>query len=240
VDVVLQGLALGLMALVASMMAAVTGTGGGILLLPVLVALFGVRDAVPAYTLAQFLGNLGRVSFNRHEIEPRVVKWFALGAVPLAILGGLLFVRTGDQTLTRLLGVFLLSTIVWRRWRRGQQQGFPPYRFAIIGGVFAFVSALLGSAGPFLAPFFLSFGLVRGAYIGTEALATAIMHVIKMATYGASGAFALRAMIVGASLGPVMIAGSYLGKRIIDRIPKRVFVAIVEVVLAVFGVLFLI
>jgi uncharacterized membrane protein YfcA len=158
----------------------------------------------------------------------------------MAVLGGLLFVRTGDHTLTRLLGGFLLATVVWRRWRHGHEQGFPAYRFAFIGGVFAFVSALLGSAGPFLAPFFLSFGLVRGAYIGTEALATAIMHVIKMATYGASGAFALRAVIVGSSLGPVMIAGSYLGKRIVDRIPTRVFVAIVEVVLAVFGVLFLI
>jgi uncharacterized membrane protein YfcA len=229
-----------MVALVASTMAAITGTGGGILLLPVLVVLFGVRDAVPAYTLAQFLGNLSRVSFNRKEIEPRVVKWFALGAVPMAVVGGLLFVRTEDQTLTRLLGAFLLATVIWRRWRRRDAKGFPPHRFAIIGGVFAFVSALLGSAGPFLAPFFLTFGLVRGAYIGTEAMATAIMHVIKMATYGVTGAFALRAVIVGASLGPVMIGGAYLCKRVVDRIPRRVFVIIVESVLAVFGVLFLI
>jgi uncharacterized membrane protein YfcA len=66
------------------------------------------------------------------------------------------------------------------------------------------------------------------------------MHVIKMGTYGVTGAFTLRAVIVGALLGPIMIAGSYLGKRLVDRIPRPAFVAIVELVLAIFGLLFLI
>ncbi|MGM0485663.1 MAG: hypothetical protein ACQESR_02755 [Planctomycetota bacterium] len=86
------------------------------------------------------------------------------------------------------------------------------------------VPSLVGSAGPFLAPFFLSYGLVRGASIGTEALSTAIMHITKMATYGSSGAFAQEAVVAGILLAPVMIAGSYLGKLLVDRIPERVLV----------------
>ncbi len=231
---------LGLAALIASIMAAVTGTGGGIILLPVLVALLGVRDAIPAYTLAQFIGNLSRVWFNRREVELRVVWWFALGAVPMAVLGGVLFTRTSDQTLIRLLGVFLIISAIWRRVRANRPKGFPVQRFTLIGGVFAFISALVGSAGPFMAPFFLAFGLVRGGYIGTEALGTAIMHVVKMATYGAGEAFSLHAAAIGALLAPVMIGGSYLGKRVLDRLPDRVFVVVVELVLVVFGLLFII
>lgn len=232
---------LSLAALVASTTAGVAGTGGGMILLPVLVASLGVRDAVPAYTLAQFVGNLSRVWFNRREIELRVVGWFALGAVPMAIAGGLLFTRAGEATITRLLGAFLIATVIWRRLRAGSRnKRFPARQFTPIGGVFAFVSALVGSAGPFLAPFFLSYGLTRGAYVGTEALSTAIMHITKMGTYGAAGAFAHRAVVVGLMLSPIMIAGSYLGKRIVDRIPERIFVGIVETILIVFGVLFLI
>jgi len=228
-------------ALVASTMAAVTGTGGGVLLLPVLVATLGVRDAVPAYTLAQFVGNLSRVWFNRRELELRPVGWFALGAVPMAIAGGLLFTQIDEQLLRRILGAFLIGTVVWRRLNSAPKgEGFPANRFSLIGGLFAFVSALVGSAGPFLAPFFLSYGLVRGAYIGTEALSTAIMHITKMATYGSSGAFAQGAVVAGILLGPVMIAGSYLGKLLVDRIPERFFVGMVEVVVVVFGVLFLV
>jgi uncharacterized membrane protein YfcA len=40
-------------ALAASMIASIAGTGGGIIRLPVLVAVFGVHDAVPMYTLAR-------------------------------------------------------------------------------------------------------------------------------------------------------------------------------------------
>jgi uncharacterized membrane protein YfcA len=38
----------------------------------------------------------------------------------------------------------------------------------------------------------------------------------------------------------VMILGSYLGKRIVDRLPERVFVWMIEAVLIVAGVGFLI
>lgn len=226
-------------AFVASTVAAIAGTGGGIILLPVLVATLGVRDAVPVYTLAQFIGNLSRVGFNRREVRVRIVGWFALGAVPMAVAGAMLFTRTSDQTLMRLLGAFLLVSVIWRRLRQ-RQNGFPVRRFILIGGIFAFISALVGSAGPFLAPFFLSFGLTRGAYIGTEALATAIMHLTKIGTYGLGGAITTQAVVLGLSLGPVMIAGSWLGKQIVDRVSERCFIAVVDTALIAFGLLFLI
>ena len=87
---VMDFVVLALAALVASTMAAITGTGGGIILLPILMASLGVRDAIPAYALAQFIGNRSRVWFNRRVIGPRVVAWFALGAVPMAVASGLL------------------------------------------------------------------------------------------------------------------------------------------------------
>lgn len=238
--ITIELLTVAIAAFIASTIAAVTGTGGGIILLPVLVTTLGVRDAVPVYTLAQFIGNLSRVGFNRREIRARVVGWFALGAVPMAVAGALLFARTGDQTLMRILGVFLLGSVVWRRLRGNRPDGFPVQRFILIGGVFAFISALVGSAGPFLAPFFLAFGLTRGAYIGTEALATAIMHVTKMGTYGLAGVFAGHAVMMGLSLGPIMVIGSWLGKRIVDRISERLFIAVVDTALVIFGLLFLI
>ena len=36
-----------------------------------------------------------------------------------------------------------------------------------------------------------------------------------------------------------MIAGSYVGKRIVDKLPERVFIVIIEVTLLAAGVLFL-
>jgi uncharacterized membrane protein YfcA len=91
-----------------------------------------------------------------------------------------------------------------------------------------------------MAPLFLAYGLVRGAYIGTEACATMVMHVTKLIVYREAAVLPDSAIVAGLALGPVMIAGSWVGKRIVDRIPERVFVLIIEVTMVAAGLLFLI
>lgn len=229
--IISQGALLGGAALAASAVAAVAGFGGAAVLLPPLVAVFGVRDAIPILTLAQLIGNGSRVWFNRGELDLPVVEWFALGAVPSALLGGVLFAAAPLVALQRLVGAFLLLTVIWRHVPRAPAWHPGLRAFAGIGAAFSFLSALVGSVGPLMAPFFLAYGLVRGAYIGTEALATVVMHLIKLGAYQGTAILTRRAVVAGLALGPIMIAGSYMGKRVLDRMPERVFVAIIELVL---------
>lgn len=226
-------------AFAAATMAGIAGTGGGIILLPVLVSVFGVREAVPMYAVASLIGNLSRVHFNLPLLDLKVFCWFTVGAVPLAVLGAWLFTRIPDPGLVRLLGAFLLVSVIARRVHPVLRRGFPAPWFTPIGGVFAVVSAIVGSAGPFLAPFYLSYGLTKGAFIGTEALGTAVMHIAKLSTYQGLGVMSSATWLVGLVLGPVMVLGSYAGNRILDRIPTRVFLLIIEAALAGFGLWFL-
>ncbi len=228
------------MSLIASTLAAVTGFGGAALLLPVLIAFFGMRSAVPILTIAQLLGNGSRVWFNRRELNWRVVGWFALGGVPMALLGGYLFASAPLTKLTRLLGAFLLLIVVWRRFKPRVVRSFPTPAFAGIGAGSSFLSALLGSVGPIMAPFFLAYGLVKGAYIGTEALSTVVMHVTKLFAYDQASLLNRSDIFTGLALGPFMILGSLLGKKIVDRLPEKVFVAMIEAVLVIAGFMFLI
>jgi uncharacterized membrane protein YfcA len=231
---------LGAAAFVAATLAAVTGFGGAAVLLPVLVAFFGVRDAIPILTVAQLVGNGSRVWLNRREVALPVVGWFALGGVPLALAGGWLFASAPIAPLTRGLGAFLLVVVVVRRagvWKPGR---LPLRSFAVLGAVFSFLSALVGSVGPLMAPFFLAYGLVKGAYIGTEALATVVMHVAKLAAYGGAQILTAHGMLVGLALGPVMVGGSWTGKRIVDRLPERLFVLLIEITMVTAGVLFVV
>lgn len=224
---------------VAATLAAVAGFGGAAVLLPVLVATFGVREAIPILTVAQLVGNGSRVWFNRRELDWRVVVWFALGGVPMALLGGLLFARAPLSALTRILGVFLLLIVVWRHARPASPLRPSAPAFAGIGAGASFLSALMGSVGPLMAPFFLAYGLVKGAYIGTEALCTVVMHVTKLVAYRGAAVLPSHAIAVGLMLGPLMVLGSFTGKRIVDRLPERVFIWIIEATLVVAGVFFL-
>lgn len=236
----MQGILLAAGAFGAATLAAVSGFGGAAVLLPILVAVFGVRDAIPILTVAQLIGNGSRVFFNRKELDLPVVGWFSVGAVPLAFLGGILFAKAPLPALTRLLGVFLIFIVIYRRLKPGT-----PYRpslrsFAVIGGGASFLSALLGSVGPIMAPFFLSYGLLKGAYIGTEALSTVVMHVTKLVAYRKMDILSLPAISAGLMLGPIMVAGSFVGNKIVNKIPERLFIVIIESVMVIAGLLFLI
>lgn len=227
-------------ALTASVVAAIAGTGGGIILLPVLVSVFGVREAVPMFAVAQLIGNFSRVALNWRLIKLRVVFRFCLGAIPFSILGAWLFTQLPNGKLLNLLGAFLIFSVLWRYWHRRAMDSFNPRWFTPIGAVFSLISALVGSAGPFLAPFYLAYGLVKGAFIGTEALGTAAMHLVKLASYQELGAISPVAWLNGVMVGPVMILGSLFGKRILDQLSIRIFTIMIEAAIIGFGLWFLI
>ena len=227
-------------AFLASMLAAVAGFGGSAVLLPGLVLVFGVRDAIPILTVAQLIGNLSRVWFNRRELDLPVVGWFALGGVPAALIGGFLFASAPLALLTRLLGIFLIAVVVCRHTGKSSTARLPLRAFPFLGAVFSFLSALLGSVGPIMLPFFLAYGLVKGALIGTEALATVVMHVTKLFAYRSTTILTTHSITVGLALGSIMILGSFVGKKILDRLPERIFVLLIEATLIIAGFGFLV
>lgn len=235
-------LLLGALLIVASfgtaLLSAIAGFGGGVLLLPVFVAVFGPRDAVAVLTVAQLASNGSRVWFNRREIDRRLVMIFAVGAVPAAVAGALLLTSAPLHTLTRVIGAFLLAMVVWRRVRpdaaRVGDRGF-----AALGAASGFGSALVGSVGPMVAPFFLARGMVRGAYIGTEAASAVVMHLTKLVVFGAAAVLTWHTGLIGLALAPAAAGGAWTGKKVLDRLPVNVFVILVEAGLVISGLLLL-
>lgn len=226
-------------ALIGSTLAGVTGFGGAAILLPPLVFIFGVKGAIPILTVAQLIGNASRVYFHRDSLDWKVVRYFGLAAVPSAVLGAYLFSLANIPLLLRVLGAFLLATVLWRRLGARKISKFPVAGFLGVGAVFSFLSAITGSVGPFIVPFFLSYGLVKSAFIGTEALCTVLMHVAKIAIYGRTNLLPPRSALLGLALGPLMILGSWTGKKIVERIPERAFVVLVEITLILAGLNFI-
>ena len=142
--------------LVGFTIAGVAGFGGGVIMLPILVWVLGVREAVPALTIAQLIGSVGRVWIYRREISWRVVMWFSLGALPTSALGGILFIQAPKELLIRILGASMLLIVVYANSPWGKKTKVPVWGFTPLGGVFGFKAAFLGIPGPFVASFYLS------------------------------------------------------------------------------------
>ncbi len=143
------------------------GFGGALILLPVLTNLLGVKAAVPVLTIAQLWGNGSRVWFGRTEVKWRPVVYFVVTAVPLSIVGSLLFVDLPKRAITMGIGILLIAIVLLRRLGVTQLT-FGDQGLLIGGALTGFLSGLAGSAGPLGAVFFLGLGLPATAYVASE------------------------------------------------------------------------
>ncbi|MEX2431571.1 MAG: hypothetical protein WD645_06605, partial [Dehalococcoidia bacterium] len=92
-------------------------------------------------------------------------------------------------------------------------------------------------AGPFGSHFFMSYGLLRNAFIGTFALGTLMMQVAKAGTYTRFALLDARALGIAVLIGLTMAVGAYIGGRLVRHVPDRLFVYVVEGVMTVAGIL---
>lgn len=139
--------------------------------------------------------------------------------------------------------------VAWRVFNR--TGGISPYRWGKnakltlrglipLGAASGILSAVLGTVGPFAAPFFLSYGLIKGSYIGTEAMTAVFMHLTKLGVYGSYALIGIRTLLIGVAIGAVMILGTFLGKRLLNKIPDHIFPYIIEGTMLIAGIIFLV
>ena len=220
--------------------AGVAGFGGGVVALPVLVWVFGVREAIPILSISQVLSTGSRVWLHRDGINWPVVRLFSLGALPFSIVGSLIFISIDTTILVRILGVMMLLFVVYTRLPIGREFNMKLWGFVPLGAGTGFGSAFLGIPGPFAAVFYLAYGLTASAYIGTSALGMGMIQVPKLIIFGSGDLITVRVLALGIGLGAIAAVSAVLGRVILRRVPEHVFPRIITAMLLISGVVFLI
>ncbi len=229
-----------ILAMVAGTIGGAVGFGSAVILLPVCTFAFGPVAAVPILTLAALIGNLSRAYFSWSEINWPIVGLYCLGAVPMAALGSMVFLSLDPELLQRVLGLFILTMLPLRRW--SERHGIKPKRwqFLPLGAGMGFLSGVVGTVGPINSPFFLAHGLVKGAYLATEAMGAAAVHLTKSGVYGRFAAIDMVVLTYGLIIGTTLIFGSWAGKRLIAGLDVKQFIVLVEAFLLVAALLMII
>ena len=226
-------------AVVASTVGGVAGFGAGIIMLPLMVWVVGVRAAVPLLTMTMLVGNLSRIWWSRGEVDRGVVIRFALGAVPATLLGTAFYAGASSEGLGRVVGAFLVLSVPLRRVLASTHFRMRLRHFPVLGALVGLLSGFVVTTGPINTPFFLAYGLRRTAYIGTEAVCAMTMHVARGAALARYRLLTWEMLVLGLVLGAMMFAGSWLGRRVLDRMSDRIFLGIIEVLVAAMGLQFL-
>jgi len=223
--------------IIAGTLGGVVGFGSSVIMLPALVALFGPKEAVPIMALASILANVSRVGVWWRDVDWRLTAVYCATAVPAAALGARLLVSLNAHLLEATLGVFLIVMIPARRWftKRGWTIGLGG--MAVVGAGIGFLTGLLATTGPINTPFFLAYGLVKGAFIATEAAGSFAVSLTKAAVFRNFGALPLETIFRGFAVGATLMLGSWLAKHIVLRFDAAQFRIVMEAMLLISGIL---
>ena len=215
-------------ALVASVIAGVAGFGAGVILLPVLAWVVSVKAAAPILTVTMLLGNLSRLWWSRDELDGRAAVRYLIGAIPMTVVGVMIYAVTPREWLGRFIGVFLMAAIPLRRVLMRGHVRVRLVHLPFLGGVFGLLGSLVVTTGPITAPFFLSYGLRRGSFIATEAVCALGMNITRTVAFSRYALLGRDAIVLGLLLGVVMFTGAWVGRRLLDRMSDRIFLVILE------------
>lgn len=232
-------LAVGSAAMFGFTIAGVAGFGGGVVILPVLIWVLGPHEAIPILSVAQLVASVVRFIMYRQHTSWPVVRWFALGAIPIAVLASLLYIQTPADIFVRLLGAGILALVAYRYTPWGKRAAVQLRGFVLVGGATSFFSGYLGIGGPVPAPFLLAYGLAGGAYVGTMGCCTMVTQFFKLIVFGGNGLLTPYVMLMGIGIGAISWAGAAVARHLVRRLPRVWFIRVIEGMLIASGLLFL-
>jgi len=220
---------------IAGTVGGVVGFGGSTILLPILVFAFGPKAAVPIMGVAALLANLARILVWWRAVEWRAAAVYVATAVPAVVVGARTFLALDARLVEGLIGLFMLAMIPVRRWylARAFRIGLPG--LAAAGAGIGFLTGMVATTGPINTPFFLAFGLVKGPFIATEATGSLAVYFAKSAVFERFGALPWDLIVNGLVVGVAMMAGAWMGKRIVERMDARQFHGAMDILMLVSG-----
>jgi uncharacterized membrane protein YfcA len=221
--------------LVAGVISGIVGFGSSIMLMPVLVLSFGPREAVPIMAVASIIGNLSRVVVWWRDVEWRAAGVYALAGVPGAALGARTLLVLPPRIVEAALALFFIAMIPLRRILARSNFRLRLWHLAVVGAGIGFLTGIVVSTGPINAPFFLAYGLVKGAFLATEAMSSLAVYVSKVIVFRSFGALPVEAIAQGLIIGLSLTAGSFIAKRFVLRLEAAKFRLLMDALLLVSG-----
>jgi uncharacterized membrane protein YfcA len=213
----------------------VVGFGSSVIMVPILAFVFGPKAAIPIMAVASLMANLSRVAIWWRTVDWRAVGAYSVTAIPAAALGARTLLALEPRVVELALGMFLIATVPVRRvlGHRGFRVSRP--QLALVGAAIGFLTGIVASTGPVNAPFFLAYGLVKGAYLSTEALSSAFVYLTKSLVFWDGDALPPEALARGVIVGISLMIGSWLAKRLVERMTPGDFRFVMDILLLIAG-----
>jgi uncharacterized membrane protein YfcA len=217
----------------------IVGFGASILLMPALMLAFGPREAVPIMAIGALMANFSRVAVWWREVDWRANTYYCATAIPAAALGARTLLILEPRLVEGSLAALFLAMVPARRWLLARGLRIKAWYLALVGAAIGYLSGMVASTGPINTPFYLAYGLIRGAYLSTEALGSFCIGLTKAIVFQRFKALPSDTLVRGLIVGATLMVGSRLAKGLVLRLDAGQFRSLLDCLLAGAGLVLL-
>lgn len=227
-----------LVAIVGAVMAALTGAGVGSTLVPFFSLHVDFKVAVAAAALPHLAGSAMRTAELWRDVDRRLLLRFGVLCALGSLIGALLHARIATQAVTLLFSGLLILAGSLGLLGLSEKVRLPATASWIVGAVSGLFGGLAGEQGGLRAVALLGFELRKDAFVATATAIAVAVDVVRAPVYLFSQWQSLRPMagIVAVSCVAVL-AGTWLGGRVRQRVPESLFRKLVSGVILGIGAL---
>ncbi|MEP7728257.1 sulfite exporter TauE/SafE family protein [Marinomonas primoryensis] len=204
------------------------GAGGGVMLLGVMAQVLPPQLIIPLHGVAQLGSNAGRAAMSWRHIDWALIGAFLPGALLGALLGSFVLVALPPAIMYLTIALFILY-LCWGPKLPKMVLG--KWGTAMAGAITTFITLFAGATGPLVAAFVKQIHADRFRTVATFAAAMSLQHILKVTVFEVAG-FPLEAWLP--LLACMVISGAvgtWVGLRLLKRMPDRYFHRIFNIVL---------
>lgn len=222
---------------IAAAIASVSGFGIGSILTPTLSLWFDAGLAVAAISIPHVIGTALRFAMLKAKVDRRVMWSFGLASAAGGITGALLGTMFESTWLLILLAVLLLFVGLGEFVGYTRRLAFRGTAAWIAGALSGVLGGLVGNQGGLRSAALLGFRLERHTFVATATAIALFVDGARMPVYFYTHGAELRQMATAIAVSSVaVIAGTFFGQRVLQRIPEQIFRRVVAVLLVALGV----
>ena len=220
----------------AEVLGTVGGFGSSVYFVPMASYFMDFQSVLGITALYHLSSNLSKIGFFRKGIDRDLILYLGVPAILLVILGAWMSKWISPIWLGLGLGVFLLTFSLWMLWNRNATIT-PSRKNALAGGaVSGFIAGLLGTGGAVRGAVMTSFNLNKDKFVATSAIIDMGIDLSRTVVYAQNGYMHKHDLYLVPILIVISITGTFLGKKILDRISQNQFRQLVLFLLLIIAV----
>lgn len=191
------------------------------------------KESTAAALILLITGDIIAVLRYRRAADWRLLRALLPAVIPGLLLGAWFLSAVDDELLKRSIGWMLLFFVVVqlgsqllaaRRVPPGPEAEPPHQSLSIGAGVAAgFTTMAANAAGPVMALYLQLAKVEKLRFLGTSAWYFLIINLTKVPLSATLGLFTPRVLHTAALLIPAVLVGTFVGIKIIGRVPQRAF-----------------